>query len=212
MKVTYSLFELRYEPPNSCIVLRDTEDEELLKTPLGFELVGQIKKQRGMENISFWLPQAPPGFVSLGCVACKGTPKENEFSTLRCMRSDMVIGDQFLEESLWESSNSKLAKGTFSLWAVGNELGTFIVRGGFKKPPRRFALKLADADLPSGSDDTIIDAEIGTFSAALFDDYGGLVRIRIPKALCDVRKMWKHPSSEILSGLVSEHNNKFVCK
>ncbi|POO03118.1 Vacuolar protein sorting-associated protein [Trema orientale] len=161
-----------YEPPNSCIVLRDTEDEKLVKAPLGFQIVGQIKKQRGMESISFWLPQAPPGFVSLGCIACKGTPKQNEFSTLRCMRSDMVTGDQFLEESLWESSNSKTT-GTFSLWTVGNELGTFIVRSGFKKPPRRFALKLAD--VPSGSDDTIIDAEIGTFSAALFDDYGGLM-------------------------------------
>ncbi|PON47152.1 Vacuolar protein sorting-associated protein [Parasponia andersonii] len=161
-----------YEPPNSCIVLRDIEDEKLVKAPLGFQIVGQIKKQRGMESISFWLPQAPPGFVSLGCIACKGTPKQNEFSTLRCMRSDMVTGDQFLEESLWESSDSKTT-GTFSLWTVGNELGTFIVRSGFKKPPRRFALKLAD--VPSGSDDTIIDAEIGTFSAALFDDYGGLM-------------------------------------
>lgn len=134
-----------------------------------------MKKQRGIESISFWLPQAPPGFVSLGCIASKGTPKLNEFSTLRCMRSDMVTGDQFLEESLWESTDSKLETGPFSLWAVGNELGTFIVRPGFKKPPRRFALKLADADVPSGSDDTVIDAEIRTFSAALFDDYGGLV-------------------------------------
>lgn len=164
-----------YEPPNSCIVLRDTGDEELFRTPLDFQLVGKIKKHRGMESISFWLPQAPPGFVSLGCIACKGTPKQDEFSTFRCMRSDMVTGDQFLEESLWESSDSKLETGTFSIWAVGNELGTFIVRSGFKKPPRRFALKLADTNVPSGSDDTVIDAEIRTFSASLFDDYGGLM-------------------------------------
>ncbi|XP_062073801.1 uncharacterized protein LOC133778015 isoform X2 [Humulus lupulus] len=164
-----------YEPPHSCIVLRDTDDEDLFKTPLGFQLVGQIKKQRGMESMSFWLPQAPPGFVSLGCIACKGTPKSNEFSTLRCMRSDLVTGDQFLDESLWESSDSKVATGTFSLWAIGNELGTFIVRSGFKKPPKRYALKLADTDVPSASDDTVIDAEIRTFSAALFDDYGGLM-------------------------------------
>ncbi|KAM6557396.1 hypothetical protein CsatB_004415 [Cannabis sativa] len=164
-----------YERPRSCIVLRDTEDEVLFKTPLGFQLVGQIKKQKGMESISFWLPQAPPGFVSLGCVACKGTPKLNEFSTLRCMRSDLVTGDQFSEESLWESSDSKVGTGTFSLWEIGNELRTFIVRSGFKKPPKRYALKLADTDMPSASDDTVIDAEIRTFSAALFDDYGGLM-------------------------------------
>lgn len=177
------VIELRYEPPNSCIVLHDTGDEGFFKTPLDFQLVGQIKKQRGMESISFWLPQAPPGFVSLGCIAYKGTPKQTDFSTLRCMRSDMVTGDQFLEESVWDSSDSRHVSGPFSIWKVGNQLGTFIVRSGFKKPPRRFALKLAESNVPSGSDDTVIDAEIGTFSAALFDDYGGLVRFFISQDL-----------------------------
>lgn len=169
-------FEYRYEPPNTCIVVHDTGADELFKAPLDFQLVGQIKKQRGMESISFWLPQAPPGFVSLGCIACKGTPKQYDFSTLRCIRSDMVAGDQFLEESVWDTSHAKHAKEPFSIWAVGNELGTFVVRSGFKKPSKRLALKLADPNIPSGSDDTGIDAEISTFSATLFDDYGGLVR------------------------------------
>ncbi|KAM5573225.1 hypothetical protein ABKV19_012985 [Rosa sericea] len=164
-----------YEPPNSCIVLHDTEDEELFKAPLDYQIVGQIKKQRGMESVSFWLPQAPPGFVSLGCIACKGTPKQSDFSSLRCIRSDLVTGDEFLEESIWDTSDAKLTKDSFSVWAVGNELSTFLVRGGLKKPPRRFALKLADSNVPTGSDDTVIDAEIRTFSAALFDDYGGLM-------------------------------------
>ncbi|KAF5735104.1 hypothetical protein HS088_TW15G00604 [Tripterygium wilfordii] len=164
-----------YEPPNTCIAFHDLGDEELLKAPLDFQLVGQIKKQRGTESISFWMPLAPPGFVSLGCIACKGSPKQYDFSKLRCMRSDMVTGDQFLEESVWDTSDAKTTTEPFSLWAVGNELGTFIVRCGFKKPPRRFALKLADTSLASGSDDTVVDAEIRTFSAALFDDYGGLM-------------------------------------
>ncbi|GMN21548.1 hypothetical protein TIFTF001_040051 [Ficus carica] len=164
-----------YEPPNSCIVLRDTEDDELFRTPLDFQLVGKIKKQRGMESISFWLPQAPPSFFSLGCIACMGKPKQDEFNTLRCIRSDLVTGDQFSDESLWDSSDSKVETEAFSIWAVGNDLGTFIIRSGIKKPPRRFALKLVDTSLPSGSDDTVFDAEIRTFSAALFDDYGGLM-------------------------------------
>ncbi|XVE65214.1 hypothetical protein DITRI_Ditri07aG0162900 [Diplodiscus trichospermus] len=164
-----------YEPPNTCIVLHDDGDEELFKAPSGFQLVGQIKKQRGMENISFWLPQAPPGYVSLGCIACKGPPKQQDFCTLRCMRSDMVTGDQFLEESVWDTSDAKSVTEPFSIWVVANELGTFVIRGGSRKPPRRFALKLADPYLHSGSDDIVIDAEIRTFSAALFDDYGGLM-------------------------------------
>lgn len=168
----------RFEPPNNCIVFHESSDENIYRNPIDFQLVGQVKKQRGMESISFWLPQAPPGFVSLGCVACKGKPKQNELSTLRCMRSDLVTGDTFLEESVWDTSDVRRAREPFSIWAVGNELGTFIVRSGFKRPPRRFALKLADSSVPSGSDVTVIDAEIGTFSTALFDDYGGLVRIK----------------------------------
>ncbi|XP_042953951.1 uncharacterized protein LOC122290372 isoform X2 [Carya illinoinensis] len=164
-----------YEPPNTCIVLHDAEDDELFKAPLSFQPVGKIKKQKGMDSISFWLPQPPPGFVSLGCIASKSTPKQNEFSTLRCIRSDMVTGDQFLEESIWDTSDAKFTAESFSIWLVDNELGTFIVRSGFKKPPRRFALRLADSGVPSGSDDTVIDAEIPTFSVALFDDYSGLM-------------------------------------
>ena len=95
----------------------------------------------------------------------------------------MVTGDQFLEESVWDTSDVKHAKGPFSIWAVGNVLGTFVVRSGVKKPPKRFALKLADTNIPSGSNDTVIDAEISTFSAALFDDYGGLVRTSALSAL-----------------------------
>ncbi|XP_051144600.1 uncharacterized protein LOC127260739 isoform X2 [Andrographis paniculata] len=164
-----------YEPPNSCIVLQDTEEYDLYKAPTDFHLVGQIKKQRKIDAISFWMPQAPPGFVALGCIASKGTPKQSDFSSLRCIRNDMVSADQFLDESIWDTSNSIFTRDLFSIWRVGNELGTFIVWNGLKKPPRRFAVKLIDPDIPSGSDDTVVDAKIQTFSAALFDDYGGVM-------------------------------------
>ncbi|GJX33564.1 pleckstrin domain superfamily protein [Tanacetum coccineum] len=163
-----------YDSPNTCIVLPD--DDELFKVPTGFQIVGQIKKHRGAESIAFWLPQPPPGYVSLGCVAFKGTPKQSDLGSLRCMRSDIVTGDDFLEESIWDTSDIRFTRESFSIWGVGNELGTFMLRGGIdRKPPRRFALKLVDSDTPSGSDDTVIDAEIRTFSVALFDDYGGMM-------------------------------------
>ncbi|EOA17894.1 hypothetical protein CARUB_v10006303mg [Capsella rubella] len=164
-----------YEPPNSCVVLHDTSEQEILKAAVDFQLVGRVKKHRGVESISFWLPQAPPGFVSLGCVASKGSSKPYDLTKLRCARSDMVAGDHFAEDSLWDTSDVWQRAEPFSIWSIGNELKTFIVRSGLKKPPRRFALKLADQDLPGGTDNMVIHAEIGTFSAALFDDYGGLM-------------------------------------
>ncbi|PHT58232.1 hypothetical protein CQW23_00595 [Capsicum baccatum] len=168
-----------YESPNTCIVLHDSDEH--YKAPLDFKLMGQIKKQRSVDSISFWMPQPPPGFVSIGCIACKGAPNQSDFGSLRCIRSDMVTGDQFSEQSIWDTSDAKFTKEPFSLWVVGDELGPFIVRSGFKKPPKRLALKLADQDMASGVDDMIVDAEIRTFSAALFDDYGGLM---VP--LCNV--------------------------
>lgn len=167
---------LRFERPSTSIVLHHTGDEELYESPLDFQLVGQIKNQRGMEDISFWLPQAPPGFVSLGCIACKHKPKLQDFSALGCMRMDMVTWDQLMEESAWDSSDAKLITEPFSLWIVGIELGTFVVRSGPKRPQRSFNLKLAESHVTSGSDNTVIDAKVRTLSIAVFDDYAGLVR------------------------------------
>ncbi|XP_008465914.2 uncharacterized protein LOC103503494 isoform X1 [Cucumis melo] len=164
-----------FERPSTSIVLHHTGDEELYESPLDFQLVGQIKNQRGMEDISFWLPQAPPGFVSLGCIACKHKPKLQDFSALGCMRMDMVTWDQLMEESAWDSSDAKLITEPFSLWIVGIELGTFVVRSGPKRPQRSFNLKLAESHVTSGSDNTVIDAKVRTLSIAVFDDYAGLM-------------------------------------
>ncbi|KAL6543919.1 hypothetical protein OROGR_010416 [Orobanche gracilis] len=164
-----------YEPPNTCVVFQELEDYDQYKVPSDFQLVGHIKRQRKMDSMSFWMPQAPPGFVTLGCIACKGTPKQSEFTSLRCIRTDMVSTGQFMDESVWDTSDSKFIREPFSIWTVGNELRTFIVWNGLRKPPKRFALKLSGREIPCGSDDTVIDAEIRTFSAALFDDYGGLI-------------------------------------
>ncbi|GAB2263603.1 hypothetical protein Droror1_Dr00025737 [Drosera rotundifolia] len=163
-----------YEPPDSCVVFKDADDQ-LLKAPLDFKMVGQLKKQKGMESISFWMPQAPPGYVALGCVACKSSPKHQDFSLLRCIRSDLVSGDQFSEESVWDTSDLRIRTTGFSIWSVGNELGTFLVQSGYKKPSKRFALKLADQSTDGGPVDTVIDAKMSAFSAALFDDFGGLM-------------------------------------
>ncbi|PNT67930.1 hypothetical protein BRADI_3g33740v3 [Brachypodium distachyon] len=163
-----------YEPPNSAVVLRDTGEDTFLRAPEHYKLVGQIKKHRGRDGISFYYPQAPPGFVALGCVASKSSPTKEDFSMLRCIRSDMVTGGQFSEESIWDSSGARTSE-SFSLWTVDDDAGTFLVRSEFRKPPRRLALKLAGPPTSSSSDNIIIDAEIKTFSAVSFDDYGGMM-------------------------------------
>uniref|UniRef100_A0A0D9XMK5 PH domain-containing protein n=1 Tax=Leersia perrieri TaxID=77586 RepID=A0A0D9XMK5_9ORYZ len=163
-----------YEPPNSAVVLRNSGDDAFLRAPEDYQLVGRIKKHRGTEGISFWFPQAPPGFVALGCVASKSSPMKEDLNLLRCIRSDMVKGGQFSEESVWDSSGARTSE-PFSLWTVDNDAGTFLVRSEFRRPPRRLALKLAGPPTSSSSDSIIIDAEIKSFSAVSFDDYGGMM-------------------------------------
>lgn len=171
------MLNCRYEQPNSAIVLRDTGDETLLKPPVSFQLVGRIKKQRGSDGISFWYPEPPTGYTSLGCIASKNVPRPDDFPSLRCIRSDMLTSGNFPEESIWDSSDAKVSE-PFSLWSVeGDSLGTFIVRNGLKRPQRRLALKLLGPPESGGSDSMVIDAELKAFSAAAFDDYGGLVRL-----------------------------------
>ncbi|KAK3153327.1 hypothetical protein QOZ80_2BG0170820 [Eleusine coracana subsp. coracana] len=163
-----------YEPPNSAVVLRGTDEDTFLRAPEDYDVVGQIKKHRGAEGISFWFPRALSGFVALGCVASKTRPTNEDFSLLRCVRSDMVTGGQFSDESVWDSSDAKTSE-LFSLWTVDKDAGTFLVRSENRKPPRRLALKLAGPPTSSSSDTIIIDAEIKTFSAVSFDDYGGMM-------------------------------------
>eukprot|EP01018_Ginkgo_biloba_P007485 Gb_23775 [translate_table: standard] len=168
-----------YEPPNAGLVLHELSDGPLLRFPLDFQKVGQINKQRGMESISFWLPQAPPGYVSLGCIASKNPPKMEDFKSLRCIRNDLVTGDHFPDNSIWDTTEIKHTGEGFSIWTLDNEAGTFIVRSGFKKPPKRFALSLADPSISNEPDDFVINAEVQRLSAILFDDFGGLFTWKI---------------------------------
>jgi vacuolar protein sorting-associated protein 13A/C len=112
--------------------------------------------------------------VALGCVVSRSPPTNEDFGLLRCVRSDMVTGGQFSDESVWDSSNVRSSE-HFSLWTIDKDVGTFLVRSGNRKPPRRLALKLVGPPTSSSSDNIIIDAEIKIFSAVSFDDYGGMV-------------------------------------
>lgn len=164
-----------YEPPNVCLALHDFIDGTALRSPLDFQKVGHINKRSGMDSISFWFPQAPPGYVSLGCIASKSTTKPEEINLLRCVRSDLVSGDQFPDNSIWDTTEIKHMREGFSIWTLDNELGTFIVRNGFKRPPKRFGMRLAGQRVSTESDDLVIDAEVRGLSATLFDDFGGLM-------------------------------------
>ncbi|XP_078437793.1 pleckstrin homology (PH) domain-containing protein isoform X2 [Wolffia australiana] len=170
-----------YEPPNVCMVAHDIGDCTLLKPACGVQNIGRIRKDKGPTSVSFWLPQAPPGFVSLGCIVSKGKPKQEDISAYRCLRTDLVAAGTFTEESIWDSSDIDTMVETLSLWGVDNEARTFFARKGLKGPPKRLAFKFLGLSTSDSRDDAKIDFEIKTFSVAVYDDYAGLM---VP--LCNV--------------------------
>jgi vacuolar protein sorting-associated protein 13A/C len=114
--------DCRYEPPNVGLVLHDLIDGTTLRSPLDFQKVGHIDKRGGMDSVSFWFPQAPPGYVSLGCIASKSATKPEEINLLRCVRSDLVSGDQFPDNSIWDTTEIKHTREGFSIWTLDNEI------------------------------------------------------------------------------------------
>ena len=127
--------------------------------------------------MSIWLPQPPPGFVSLGCIASKGTLKQEELGSFRCVRADLITSSTFADERTWDSLDTETEIESFSIWGVRNEAFTFIARKGLKRPANRLALNIVDPSISDGPDNTTIDLEMKTFSASVYDDYAGLVRI-----------------------------------
>lgn len=114
----------RYEPPNVGLVIRNHQDDALLKKPLDFVLSGHIKKQRTSNELYLWLPSAPPGYTALGCIATESDKIDPDFSdSVKCIRNDLLMQAQY-DDKLWSNEKLKRTNEVFSLWVVKNEVGS----------------------------------------------------------------------------------------
>ncbi|MCO5611230.1 hypothetical protein L7F22_065481 [Adiantum nelumboides] len=164
-----------YEPPSVGLVLRNQQESLLLKGPSEFVPAGHIKKQRGLNELFFWFPLAPPGYTALGCIATESDKVDlDTAAAFKCIRNDLVEQSQYVGK-LWSNERSKRADETLSLWSVENEVGTFIVQKGLKTPPKRLAFRLAELQKDNEPDNLVVDAELRTLSAVIYDDFRGLM-------------------------------------
>ena len=106
------------EPPALGIIFKN-DNPDLSSKPVQFTKVSHIVG-KGIEEVFFWYPIAPPGYVSLGCVVSRTdeTPRADLFC---CPRMDLVSQANIHEVPLSRSSSSR-APQCWSIWKVENQV------------------------------------------------------------------------------------------
>jgi vacuolar protein sorting-associated protein 13A/C len=112
--------KFRYKPPSMGLVLWDANEDGdggLFAKPEKFEKQGYLK-----DDIAFWLPVAPSGYVSLGCVASRSSSPDKDLQNIvRCVRSDLVMGTTFAS-CIADTSSIKHRAAELSIWPVENKV------------------------------------------------------------------------------------------
>lgn len=109
---------LSIEPPALGIIFK-ANNPEISSNPVRFTKVCRITG-KGLEDVFFWYPIAPPGYASLGCVVSrKEEPPPAELFC--CPRLDLVNPANILESPISKSANSKSSH-CWSIWKVENQV------------------------------------------------------------------------------------------
>jgi len=75
---------------------------------------------KGIDEVFFWYPIAPPGYVSLGCVVSR-LDEPPRLDLFCCPRMDLVSQANIHEVPLSRSSSSKSPQ-CWSIWKVENQV------------------------------------------------------------------------------------------
>ncbi|XP_043726204.1 uncharacterized protein LOC122672780 isoform X2 [Telopea speciosissima] len=103
-----------------------------VRKPLSFKFIGLFSDIYGLEvgaqfddvgDCSLWLPIAPPGYSTLGCVAYMGN-EPPPTHIVYCLRSDLVTSTVYSECIFSIPSNPRFSSG-FSIWRLDNVVGSF---------------------------------------------------------------------------------------
>ncbi|KAK6779427.1 hypothetical protein RDI58_021611 [Solanum bulbocastanum] len=144
----------RPNPPSQAVVAVSNMYGRVRK-PLDFRLIGLFSDIQGSEtaqdvdDCSLWLPIAPPGYVSMGCVAHTGTqPPPNHI--VHCIRSDLVTSTKLLECIFSVAANTAFTSG-YSIWRLDNALGSFYAHPTSSHPQKSCCFDLNNLLLWSSS-------------------------------------------------------------
>lgn len=184
------------DPPGLGVVLRDDNSGRLEK-PVKFKKT-QIPG-KGLEDAFMLFPVAPPGFVSLGCIASRSATLP-PLDTVRCVRMDLVIQANMSKKPVWSMPGLKGSSGC-SLWRVENQAGTFIAMPDQKRPASRMAYGLAETGKQKLHENFSGEMKIGCLSVTLLDNLRGMVTPLVDSTLTNIN-LAAHGRPEALNVVV----------
>ncbi|KAK1286591.1 hypothetical protein QJS10_CPB20g01337 [Acorus calamus] len=133
-------------PPNVAAIYHDIDGRFAL--PVGYDLVWRNRAEDYISPVSIWLPRAPEGYISIGCVGVGGF-EEPHPSASYCVRATLA------EETLLEEQTVWTAPGSFP-WAcyvyqVQSEALHFVALRQPKEESEWKAMRVPDSEPPSSS-------------------------------------------------------------
>jgi len=122
-------------PNGNVIAIKDSGD--VLARPIGYRSIWVDSGSGSDLNVSFWMPIAPEGYKTLGCVVQTGYLAPS-FDVVRCVKEDYVL-DGMVGNLIWYDHGSG-AHIDFSAWEViaasemGYKMGTFACHPSHGQP------------------------------------------------------------------------------
>ncbi|KAL9249938.1 Intermembrane lipid transfer protein VPS13-like protein [Drosera capensis] len=162
----YNLTFWRPRPPSNYVILGDCVTSRPIppsqaimavsntygrvRKPVSYRHIGLLSAILGVEGdeetrdtdaeCSLWLPVAPTGYVTLGCVVNVGNhPPPTHVAY--CIRADLVTSTMYSECIYSVTSTLSMTSG-FSIWRLDNVLGSFIAHSYADCPPKNICYDL----------------------------------------------------------------------
>ncbi|KAJ8767440.1 hypothetical protein K2173_017484 [Erythroxylum novogranatense] len=160
------------EPPALGITFKG-DDAEISSKPVQFTKVAHIVG-KGVDEVFFWYPVAPPGYASLGCVVTR-VDEAPRITSICCPRLDLVNQANIVEVPISRSSSSRSSQ-CWSIWKVENQACTFLARSDLKKPSNRLAFAIGDAVKPKSRENITAEMKLRCFSITVLDSSCGMMK------------------------------------
>uniref|UniRef100_A0A6N2LUY9 PH domain-containing protein n=1 Tax=Salix viminalis TaxID=40686 RepID=A0A6N2LUY9_SALVM len=159
------------EPPALSIIFK-IGDPEISSKPVQFTKVANIVG-KGVDEVFFWYPIAPPGYASLGCVVTR-TDEAPVLDSFCCPRLDLLNQANISEVPVSRSLSTKASQ-CWSIWKIKNQACSFLARMDFKKPSSRLAFTIADSAKPKSLENVTADIKLGCLSMTALDSSCGMM-------------------------------------
>lgn len=185
------------EPPALGIIFK-ADDPDISAKPVQFTKVAHING-KGVNEVFFWYPIAPPGYASLGCVVSK-VDEPPRVDLLCCPRMDLVNQTNILEVPISRSSSSK-ASYCWSIWKVENQACTFLARSDMKKPSSRLAFTIGESIKPKTRENITAEMKLRCLSLTILDSLHGMMTPLFDTTITNI-KLATHGRPEAMNAVL----------